>query len=65
MKIDVPQIFEGRNQSQLAKAVGVSRAAICKWRRVPIKRVIAVEAATGIPRDELRPDYYPPKSDPA
>ena len=39
--------------------MGVSAAAVSKWRRVPAERVIAVERITGIPRRELRPDIYP------
>lgn len=43
----------------LAKAIGVSPQAVAQWAEVPINRVAAVEAATGIPRHELRPDFYP------
>jgi DNA-binding transcriptional regulator YdaS (Cro superfamily) len=39
----------------------VSYQAIQKFReRVPAERVLAIEAATGVPRHELRPDIYPP-----
>jgi DNA-binding transcriptional regulator YdaS (Cro superfamily) len=44
----------------LARALGVTRAAIHQWRRIPAERVISVEKATGVPRHELRPDLYPP-----
>lgn len=50
--------------TRLAKQIGISRAAFWHWRRVPAERVIAVEAATGIPRERLRPDLYPQKSEP-
>jgi len=43
----------------LARAVGISIQAIMQWEEVPPRRVIAVERATGIPREELRPDLYP------
>lgn len=43
----------------LARAVGVSQPAISSWKRVPADRVLSVEASTGIPRGELRPDLYP------
>jgi DNA-binding transcriptional regulator YdaS (Cro superfamily) len=49
----------------LGRAIGVTSQAISQWRRVPVERVLAVEAATGIPRHELRPDIYPPPSMPA
>lgn len=44
---------------KLAEAVGVSGPAISQWEEVPGNRVIAVERATGVPRQELRPDLYP------
>lgn len=43
----------------LARAVGVSQPAVSNWKRVPADRVLSVEASTGIPRGELRPDLYP------
>ena len=44
----------------LAARLGITPAAVSQWRQVPDRRVLAVEAATGIPRHELRPDLYPP-----
>lgn len=50
----------------LARAVGVAPPTIHVWLRstgrIPAERVIAVEAATGISRHELRPDIYPVES---
>lgn len=43
----------------LARAVGVSQPAISNWKRVPADRVLSIEALTGVPRAELRPDLYP------
>jgi TorA maturation chaperone TorD len=43
----------------LARAVGVSQPAISSWKRVPADRVLTVEASTGVPRTDLRPDLYP------
>lgn len=40
----------------------VSPQAVYLWvkhKRVPAKRVLAIEAVTGIPRHELRSDLYP------
>lgn len=43
----------------LAKSLGLSRAAIYRWRkRIPAERLVDIEAATGITRKELRPDLY-------
>jgi len=47
---------------RLAKMVGVKHPTIHSWRkfgRVPAARVLAVEAATGVSRHDLRPDIYP------
>lgn len=49
-------------QSALARRVGVQPQSVNLWvrhGRVPAERVLAVEAATGVPRHELRPDLYP------
>jgi DNA-binding transcriptional regulator YdaS (Cro superfamily) len=45
---------------QFAKRIGVTPQAISQWRRVPALRVLQVEAISGVPRHELRPDIYPP-----
>ena len=39
--------------AQLARKIGITN-----WNRVPAQRVIAVEAATGVSRKQLRPDLY-------
>ena len=41
-----------------ARALGLTPGAISQWKRVPVKHLLAVEAATGIPRERLRPDLY-------
>lgn len=46
-------------RAQLASLIGVTKSAVYQWRRVPAERVLAVEAATGVPRQRLRPDLYP------
>lgn len=49
------------SQSALAKLVGISQTSVFKWVRVgaiPFDRVLEVEAATLIPREELRPDLF-------
>lgn len=42
----------------LAAALKIAPSAISQWSEVPMGRVVAIEAATGIPRAELRPDLY-------
>jgi TorA maturation chaperone TorD len=44
--------------SELARRIGISQPAVTNWERVPAERVLAVEAATGVPRIRLRPDLY-------
>ena len=46
----------------LARAIGISRQALGDWDRVPAEQIVAVERATGIPRNELRPDLYDTES---
>ncbi len=47
------------SKSDLARLLGLTRGAVCQWTRIPGKRVIAVEDATGVPRHVQRPDLYP------
>jgi len=45
--------------AELARRLGISPEAVCQWKgKVPVNRVIAVEAATGVPREHLRPDVF-------
>jgi DNA-binding transcriptional regulator YdaS (Cro superfamily) len=46
--------------TRFAQQLGVSPQAINQWEIVPLSRVRQVEEITGIPRHELRPDYYDP-----
>jgi len=43
----------------IAERLGTSRQAPYMWKRIPPQHVLLVEAITGIPACELRPDYYP------
>ena len=50
------------SQTALAKAIGKSQGHISKWlerKYVPAESVLAIERATGIPRQKIRPDLYP------
>jgi TorA maturation chaperone TorD len=44
--------------TELARRIGISQPSVSNWPRVPAGRVLAVEAATGVPRAMLRPDLY-------
>lgn len=49
------------------KALGVARRTVFLWKQsgIPAERVPDVEAATGIPRQRLRPDLWPDTAPPA
>jgi hypothetical protein len=40
----------------VAASLGLNKATISRWKKVPPDRVVDVERATGIPRHILRPD---------
>lgn len=44
--------------SNLAAAIGVTPSAISQWTEVPVNRVLAVEQATGIKREQLCPKLF-------
>lgn len=56
-------------QAAMARICGVSATAVWKWiqdkKPLPPIHVLAVEAATGISRHDLRPDIYPRETVPA
>jgi pyruvate kinase len=45
--------------TEIAEALGVSRAAVSQWRRVPERHVAVVARITGISKRRLRPDLFP------
>lgn len=56
-------VRSGVNLTQLAAQLGISRAAVTGWDRVPEKRLVEVSRLIGIGRKQLRPDLFP-SSDP-
>jgi len=53
-------IKAGGGPGHLAKTLGnLSSQAISQWKEIPVRKVLEVEAATGISRHDLRPDIYP------
>lgn len=72
METDRPDVIALReavkivgSQSAMGRLLGVSQAAVWRWiqhaKPVPPEHVLAVEAATGIAKEELRPDLYRPR----
>jgi DNA-binding transcriptional regulator YdaS (Cro superfamily) len=64
---NIQDLFRAREvkPSRLAKELRITHGAVFQWDRVPAERVLEVERVTGIPREELRPDLYPPTASPA
>ena len=48
---------------KLARALGLSDAAVSLWPRVPADRVLEVERLTGVSRYTLRPDVFGSSAD--
>jgi DNA-binding transcriptional regulator YdaS (Cro superfamily) len=49
---------------ELGEAIGITGSGISMWQqrgRIPAEYVLKIEAATGVPRYELRPDLYQAK----
>jgi TorA maturation chaperone TorD len=44
--------------AELARKIGIAQPSVSNWNKVPAQRVIAVEAATGVSRKQLRSDLY-------
>ena len=54
-----PRYVSPERAAELARRLGISPEAVCQWKgKVPVNRVIAVEAATGVSREHLRPDGF-------
>ena len=45
---------------KLSLKLGLCRATVSSWRRVPPQHVLRVEALTGFSKHALRPDIYGP-----
>jgi DNA-binding transcriptional regulator YdaS (Cro superfamily) len=45
--------------TEIAETLGISRAAVSQWRRVPEKHLAVVARITRISKRRLRPDLYP------
>jgi len=48
------------SQSQLARALNVTRQTVASWRRrgIPLERAIEIERVLGVPKEAIRPDIF-------
>lgn len=51
-------LFKVGNAVKLATHLGISRQAISRWKKIPLKHLPAISTLTGLPREQLRPDIY-------
>jgi len=56
----------GRGFTEIARVLldtdaPISPQAVQKWKQIPVKHVLALEAATGVSRYRQRPDIYGPE----
>jgi len=46
------------SMSELARRLKIKPQAVAAWRDIPAHHIVAVEKATGVDRERLRPDLY-------
>lgn len=48
------------SQSQLARALNVTRQTVASWRHrgIPLQRAIEIERVLGVPKETIRPDIF-------
>jgi len=54
-------IAQAGGQTSLARAIGCTQGHVSQWLRrgkVPADKVLKIERATGVPREQLRPDIF-------
>ncbi len=51
-------------RSRLASVLGITAAAVCKWKKIPEGRLVEIEEKLGVPREKQRPDLYTRKGAP-
>lgn len=47
----------------LARALGINKSAVWRWKQVPVERVAQIEKLYGVPRRVQRPDIFQRESD--
>lgn len=56
---ELTAIFERAGSlSSVANHLGITRAAVSVWKKIPLRHVRAIAALTGLPPEQIRPDIY-------
>lgn len=58
----IEAVREAGGGASLGRALGLTRQAIYQWAKVPPEHVLKVEQISGVSRQRLRPDLYPPEA---
>lgn len=60
--VSVARVIEkAGGPSAVGTAIGKTRQAVAKWLRIPPQHVLTLERLSGIPKEKIRPDIYPPE----
>ena len=51
-------VLEATTKAAIAHHIGLTKQALTKWRAVPPKYLIQIEALTGVPREKILPSFY-------
>lgn len=43
---------------RVAEVCGVHFSAVCRWKQIPDRHLVAIERELGFPREKLRPDLF-------
>lgn len=67
MNVSLPDLLHTRGLRliDLARKLKVDKGTVTRWAQgsVPLTRVFQIERETGIPREELRPDFFGERND--
>lgn len=55
-------LFKYGNAVKLAAHLGISRQAVSRWTKIPMRHLAAISEITGMQPHELRPDVFGPKN---
>ncbi len=56
--LEAPPDGHGFTKTQIAEILGITKQAITRWKAIPIRYVVAIHKATGIPKKDLLPSAF-------